>query len=61
MWGENTNNMQLRKPKLFYAFPQKNLEIIEVALGRRHGVVRTNEKVGSVYGWGDGTYGELGT
>jgi alpha-tubulin suppressor-like RCC1 family protein len=21
MWGENSNNMKLRKPKLFYAFP----------------------------------------
>lgn len=60
IWGEDSNNMRLRKPKLFYAFPQRNLQIMEVALGRRHGVVRTNEALGSVYGWGDGTYGELG-
>lgn len=25
MWGENSNNMKLRKPKLFYAFPQKGI------------------------------------
>ena len=32
-----------------------------MALGKRHGVIRTNEAKGGVYGWGDGTYGELGT
>lgn len=64
MWGENTNNLKLRKPKLFYYFPLssvKKIEIVEVALGKRHGVFRTNEVKGSIYGWGDGTYGELGT
>ena len=29
-------------------------------MGKRHGVIRTNEELGSVYAWGDGTYGELG-
>ena len=29
-------------------------------MGKRHGIVRTDEEKGSVYGWGDGTYGELG-
>jgi alpha-tubulin suppressor-like RCC1 family protein len=29
-------------------------------LGKRHGLIRTNESKGSLYGWGDGTYGELG-
>ncbi len=29
-------------------------------LGKKHGLVKTNEKFGGVYGWGDGTYGELG-
>lgn len=33
---------------------------MEVALGKRHGVIRTNEIKGGIYGWGDGTYGELG-
>lgn len=61
MWGEDINNMRLRKPKLFHTFSNKGVEIEEVALGRRHGVIRTNEERGSVYGWGDGTYGELGT
>jgi alpha-tubulin suppressor-like RCC1 family protein len=60
MWGENSNNMRLRKPKLFYSFQERKIEIIEVALGRRHGVIRTNESIGGVYVWGDGTYGELG-
>ena len=32
-----------------------------MVLGRRHGVIRTNEETGSLFGWGDGTYGELGT
>jgi alpha-tubulin suppressor-like RCC1 family protein len=31
-----------------------------VELGKRHGIVRTNEALGCLYGWGDGTYGELG-
>ena len=61
MWGENTNNLKLRKPKLFYTFSNRKIEILQVVLGRRHGVIRTNEEIGSVYGWGDGTYGELGT
>lgn len=63
MWGENTNNLKLRKPKHFYTFPsthQNKIEIEEVALGKRHGIIRTNESKGSLYGWGDGTYGELG-
>lgn len=60
MWGENTSNLRLRKPKLFYQFPTKNIEIEEISLGNRHGIIRTNEITGSVYGWGDGTYGELG-
>jgi hypothetical protein len=37
------------------------LAIEEIALGKRHGIIRTNELKGSLYGWGDGTYGELGT
>ena len=60
MWGENTSNLRLRKPKLFYQFSNKNVEIEEISLGNRHGIIRTNEITGSVYGWGDGTYGELG-
>ena len=60
MWGENTSNLRLRKPKMFYQFPGKNIEIEEISLGNRHGIIRTNEITGSVYGWGDGTYGELG-
>lgn len=27
MWGENSNNMRLRKPKLFHSFPLKGIEI----------------------------------
>jgi alpha-tubulin suppressor-like RCC1 family protein len=64
MWGENTSNLRLRKPKLFYSFPSshKNKIVIEeIALGKRHGIIRTNEAKGGIYGWGDGTYGELGT
>lgn len=55
MWGEDTNNLRLRKPKLFYVFHSR---IKQIALGKRHGVVITEEK--GLYGWGDGTYGELG-
>ena len=64
MWGENTSNLRLRKPKLFYSFPSSHrfrIEIEEIALGKRHGIIRTNEAKGGIYGWGDGTYGELGT
>lgn len=61
MWGENTDNLRLRKPKLFYKHPLSNVGIAQVVLGRRHGVIRTNERMGGVYFWGDGTYGELGT
>jgi alpha-tubulin suppressor-like RCC1 family protein len=64
MWGENTSNLRLRKPKLFYSFPSSHrfkIEIEEIALGKRHGIIRTNEAYGGIYGWGDGTYGELGT
>jgi alpha-tubulin suppressor-like RCC1 family protein len=64
MWGENTSNLRLRKPKLFYSFPSSHrfkIEIEEIALGKRHGIIRTNEAIGGIYGWGDGTYGELGT
>jgi alpha-tubulin suppressor-like RCC1 family protein len=60
MWGENTNNLRLRKPKLFFMMSKK-VEILEIALGKRHGIIRTNEPRGAIYGWGDGTYGELGT
>ncbi len=64
MWGETTSNLRLKKPKLFFSLnvpvKGKKLEIMEVALGKRHGVIRTNEIKGGIYGWGDGTYGELG-
>ena len=46
MWGENTSNLRLRKPKLFYSFPSSHrfkIEIEEIALGKRHGIIRTNE------------------
>ena len=55
MWGEDTNNLRLRKPKLFFVFPST---IKQIALGKRHGIVITEEK--GMFGWGDGTYGELG-
>jgi alpha-tubulin suppressor-like RCC1 family protein len=60
MWGEDTSNLRLRKPKTFYQIPQKGIEIEEISIGKRHGILRTNEMTGSIYGWGDGTYGELG-
>ena len=52
--------MRLRKSKLFYSFSNPRLEILEIAIGTRHGVIRTNEITGSIYTWGDGTYGEIG-
>ncbi len=55
IWGEDTSNLKLRKPKLFYIFPRK---INQIAFGKRHGVVITEDF--GMYGWGDGTYGELG-
>jgi len=60
MWGENTSSLKMRKPKLFYVFPSRSIEIKQLVLGRRHGLIRTNEPFGAIYGWGDGTYGELG-
>ena len=57
IWGEDTNNLRLRKPKLFFSFPKK---IKQVVLGKSHGLVRLAEAYGGVYAWGDGTYGELG-
>jgi alpha-tubulin suppressor-like RCC1 family protein len=56
MWGEDITNLRLRKPKLIYTFPSK---VRQVAVGKRHAIVLTEEK--GLYGWGDGTYGELGT
>jgi len=55
MWGEDSSNLRLRKPKLFHTFSNG---VEQVALGRRHGIIL--DKKGIVYGWGDGTYGELG-
>ena len=60
MWGEDSNNLRLRKPKLFYTFPLRRFEILQIVLGKRHAILRTNEATGAIYGWGDGTYGELG-
>jgi alpha-tubulin suppressor-like RCC1 family protein len=57
MWGEDSNNLRLRKPKLFYV---SNKSIRQVSLGKRHGIIVTEEEKGGIYGWGDGTYGELG-
>lgn len=55
MWGENTFNMRLRKPKSFFHF---KFGLKQVDLGKRHGIAL--DKQGAVYVWGDGTYGELG-
>lgn len=60
MWGEGSNNFKLRSPEEFYRFQNKKIQILQVELGKRHGIIRTNEDKGSIYGWGDGTYGELG-
>jgi alpha-tubulin suppressor-like RCC1 family protein len=57
IWGENTSNLRLRKAKLFHAFNSVKQEVYEIAMGKRHGLIRTSE---GIYGWGDGTYGELG-
>lgn len=56
MWGEDQHNMKLRRPKHFYSFKEG---LRQLSLGKRHGIAITNEK--GLYGWGDGTYGELGT
>jgi alpha-tubulin suppressor-like RCC1 family protein len=55
MWGENSFNMRLRKPKGFHHFKGG---LKQIALGKRHGIALDNQ--GTVYVWGDGTYGELG-
>ena len=56
MWGEDSFNMRLRKPKIFTTFDKTGVR--SIALGKRHGLVL--DKIGQVWGWGDGTYGELG-
>jgi alpha-tubulin suppressor-like RCC1 family protein len=55
MWGESSYNLRLRKPKLFHVFTNG---VKQIALGKRHGIMIDGEQ--QVYGWGDGTYGELG-
>ena len=55
VWGEDLNNVRLRKPRLVHQFASR---VRQVALGRRHGIVTTLDN--GLFGWGDGTYGELG-
>lgn len=55
VWGEDTSNLKLRKPKLLYVFHKK---VKQVSLGKRHGIILTEDF--GLFGWGDGTYGELG-
>lgn len=55
MWGENSFNMRMRKPKLFHHFLGG---LRQITLGKRHGIAL--DKEGVVHVWGDGTYGELG-
>jgi alpha-tubulin suppressor-like RCC1 family protein len=56
IWGEDSNGLRLRKPKIFHTF---NAKINQIVLGKRHGVALIERE--GLYGWGDGTYGELGT
>lgn len=56
IWGEDANGLRQKKIKLLHKF-QKT--IVQVALGKRHGVVLDSKH--QVFGWGDGTYGELGS
>ena len=55
MWGEDASNLRLRKVKKFFKF--KN-GVKQISIGKRHGIVL--DKNNKLYGWGDGTYGELG-
>lgn len=56
MWGEDAiSMMRLKRPTLFWHFEHG---VKEMALGLRHGIAL--DRNNNIYGWGDGTYGELG-
>lgn len=55
MWGEDSFNMRLRKPKYFYTIQNG---VKQISLGKRHGIALSYKN--ELFGWGDGTYGELG-
>ncbi len=60
IWGDNLVGTRYLKPHLLFSFPYP---IHSVSLGLRHGIVQLIDEKRQktyTYGWGDGTYGELG-
>ena len=55
IWGEDASNLKIRQPELFHKFGHK---VSKIALGKKHGIILDSE--GSLFSWGDGTYGETG-
>lgn len=56
LWGETYNNYLKYIPTFFYKFQLDN-KIKQIAMGKNFAVVLLVN--GELYGWGDGTYGEL--
>ncbi|KAF4662686.1 hypothetical protein FOL47_006087 [Perkinsus chesapeaki] len=55
-WGLSALGQLLPVPKLLHEFPS-DTEIVDIAAGGHFGLAA--DRTGAVYGWGDGTYGEL--
>ncbi|GBE60280.1 hypothetical protein BOVATA_017730 [Babesia ovata] len=54
-WGFSFAGEKIQQPQLFYTFDQTRIR--QVALGKSFGLAVSDS--GTVYGWGDRTYGEL--
>eukprot|EP00347_Sterkiella_histriomuscorum_P015550 403356611 len=60
LWGDNLSGTILTKPELICQFDK---QILQISVGQKHGLVLTKGSLtrkNYLYGWGDGTYGELG-
>lgn len=55
IWGEDFSGFRIREPQVFTKFKH---QIKQVCFGKKHGLAIDDRDV--LYGWGDGTYGELG-
>ncbi|CDU19031.1 hypothetical protein YYC_01938 [Plasmodium yoelii 17X] len=56
IWGETYNNYLKYMPTFFYKFESNQIK--QIAMGKNFGILLLTN--GELYGWGDGTYGELG-
>ncbi|PHJ21088.1 regulator of chromosome condensation repeat-containing protein, partial [Cystoisospora suis] len=60
VWGETFFATFHPTPEVLCVFPRApHYQVIQIAIGKHFGLALTED--GHVYGWGDGTYGELTT